>query len=55
MNQLSVADAVTLPKPNELIEEIADAVRRWPEFAKAAGVAKNIVREIGDNHRLQLD
>lgn len=31
-----------------LIDEVADAVKRWPEHAKEAGVSRQIARDIAD-------
>ncbi len=37
-----------------IVEEVRKAVAKWPEFAGQAGVAKEWVRQIHKNHRLDL-
>lgn len=49
---VAVAEAISLPKPGALLDEIADAVRRWPEFARQAGVNEKVAREIAGHHAL---
>jgi serine/threonine-protein kinase HipA len=50
---LTVADRfrITLPKANRIVDEVAGAVTRWPEFADAAGVGATTISEIGALHR----
>ena len=50
---LSLSDSIRLPKPDAVIEEVLNAVARWPEFAKAAGVNDKTIKEIASNHRLK--
>lgn len=38
-----------------VVAEVVDAVRRWPEFAEAAGVAGDAIRGIAAAHRLELE
>jgi len=49
---MTVADAISLNKPEELINEVINEVQQWPEFAKAAGIKPTVSEEIGRNHRL---
>lgn len=37
-----------------IIEEVIAAVRRWPEFAEAAGVGEAWSEQIGEHHRLEF-
>lgn len=41
-------------RDKSLLAEVTDAVRRWPEFAKQAGVSADQRRQIGRAHRLEL-
>jgi serine/threonine-protein kinase HipA len=41
-------------RPREIVEEVTEAVRRWPEFADEAGVEAERVERIGGLHRLGL-
>ncbi len=52
---VATAESISLPKPEGVIGEVVDAVARWPEFAKLAGVGAGTIREISDNHRLKLN
>ena len=36
----------------DLVDEVAAAVARWPEFAQLAGVDADTARRIGATHRL---
>lgn len=36
----------------EIIDEVADAVIRWPEFAHRAGVANSLIEEIASHHEV---
>ncbi len=48
---IAVGNAISLPKPGAIIDEVADAVKRWPEFAKLAGIGAKTVRDIANHHR----
>ncbi|HET7569161.1 MAG TPA: type II toxin-antitoxin system HipA family toxin [Gammaproteobacteria bacterium] len=50
---LTVADRfrITLPRANKFVDQVADAVARWPEFAKEAGIGGQRTMEIGRLHR----
>ncbi|HET7369559.1 MAG TPA: type II toxin-antitoxin system HipA family toxin [Gammaproteobacteria bacterium] len=50
---LAVADRfrITLPRANKFIDQVADAVARWPEFAGGAGIDGPRAAGIGRLHR----
>lgn len=50
---LAVADRfrITLPRANAMIDDIARAVARWPEFAEEAGVQSAPINEISRVHQ----
>ena len=39
---------------NLIIEEVAEAISRWPRYANEAGVASNRILEIGRTHRISM-
>lgn len=51
---IAVGESISIPRPMEVIDEVAAAVSRWPEFAKASGVGNRLIAEITRNHRLDL-
>ena len=51
---IAVGESISIPRPGEVIDEVADAVSKWPEFAKASGVGNRLIAEIAHNHRLDL-
>lgn len=48
----AVGISIRLEHPAGVVAQIADAVLRWPEFAKEAGLSERLTREIGRNHRV---
>ncbi len=52
---LAVGESISLAKPAQTIDAVRDAVARWPEFGRAAGVDPARIREIGRYHRMQLE
>ena len=48
---IAVAESISLPKPEALIDEVLNAIAKWPDLAKEAGVNKKTINEISDNHR----
>lgn len=52
---IALSESIRLPKPDGVIEDVISAVARWPEFAKAAGVNDETIKEISNNHRLRLN
>ncbi|MDH5546283.1 MAG: type II toxin-antitoxin system HipA family toxin [Gammaproteobacteria bacterium] len=51
---ITVGDAISLPKPREIVDEIIDCVSRWPEFASQAGISDSVQQQISQNLRIQL-
>ncbi len=51
---LAVAGSISLKNPENIIDMIATAVERWPEFAVQAGLQKKVIGEVSNNHRLQI-
>lgn len=49
-----VGESISLPRPGEVIKEVAAAVRRWPMFAGEAGLGEERIAEIGRYHRLDM-
>lgn len=52
---MAVGESISLAKPAHTIDAVRDAVSRWPEFARAAGVDPARAQEIGRYHRMQLE
>ena len=48
---MAVGESISLPRPKRVIDEVADAVARWQEFAKAAKVKPAVAKQIQDSHR----
>ena len=46
-----VGRSINLKKPGLIIDEVIDAVQKWPEFAKKAGVGLNKEQAIAQTHR----
>lgn len=51
---ITVGESISLPKPQALIDEVMQAVARWPEFAAQAGVNPTQIEEIARHHRLGI-
>ena len=51
---VSVGESISIPKPMEIINEVVDAVKRWPDAAKKAGVMSKQTSEIAQHHRLDF-
>ena len=51
---IAVGESISIPKPMDIIEEVMDTVKRWPEFAKKGGVPQKHISEIARHHRLNL-
>lgn len=49
-----VAESISLSKSAPIIDEVIDAVRRWPEFARLAGLPTKTIGEIAAHHRLNI-
>jgi serine/threonine-protein kinase HipA len=51
---LAIAGGIKTKPARDIIEAVIASVRRWPEFAKTAGVASKQISQIGAAHRLNL-
>jgi serine/threonine-protein kinase HipA len=51
---VAVGESISIPKSVEIIKEVAEAVGRWPEFARSAGIPGKEIDEISRNHRLDI-
>lgn len=51
---LATGESIGLSKSDGIIHDVINAVGRWREFAKEAGVSEKTIKEISDNHRLEL-
>ena len=51
---ITVGESISISRPGELIDEVAAAVSKWPEFAQASGIGSGLIAEIASNHRLDL-
>ncbi|WP_455221327.1 type II toxin-antitoxin system HipA family toxin [Kaarinaea lacus] len=49
---IAIGDSISLPKPNEIIDEVVSAVEQWPAFANTAGVRADISAEIKSYQRI---
>lgn len=49
---LTVAESISLGKPERVIDSVRDAVENWIRYANAAGVSSKMASEIGKHHRL---
>ena len=51
---LAGAAGIKAPRATRLLDQVLEAVHRWPEFAAEAGVPGRRIKEIGSNQRLAL-
>lgn len=51
---ISVGEAISVPNPSRILDQVMDAVKQWPRFADQAGVKKEHAKEIACHHRLDL-
>ena len=49
---MAVAESIKLNTADKIIDEVREAVSRWSEFAKEAGVPEKRIKEIGEQHRV---
>jgi serine/threonine-protein kinase HipA len=49
---VAVGESISLAKADAIIDEVAAAVEKWPDYAKQAGVPDKILKDIAKNHRL---
>ena len=51
---IAVGESISLPRPGEILDEVAEAVSQWPAFARESGVEARVIEEIGRNQRMEL-
>lgn len=51
---IAIGESISLPRPEEVINEVISAVDKWPEHAKSAGVNKEVIAEITRHQRTRL-
>ena len=51
---ITTGESIGIPRSADIINEVASAVRRWPEFAKNAGLKEETASEIAKHHRTDL-
>lgn len=51
---LAVAKQFGIKGASDVLHEVADAVARWPIFAKECDVESSLQRKIGETHRVEL-
>lgn len=49
-----LGESISLSKPENIINDVLTAVEQWPEYAKAAGVKKDIIFDISKHQRTNL-
>ncbi len=49
---IEIGKSISISRPEEIIDDVMTAVNIWPEFAKKAGVNKNVSLEIKKQHRM---
>jgi serine/threonine-protein kinase HipA len=51
---IAVGNSISLPKPDNIIDQVVDAVAEWPHLGKEAGVTAALIRDRVQHHRLDL-
>lgn len=51
---ITVGESISLPRPGDILDEVADAVSQWPSFARDSGVESHLIEEIARNQRMEL-
>ena len=51
---LDAGEAISIPKPQRILNQVIDVVKQWPRFAGKAGVERSYADEIARHHRLGL-
>jgi len=51
---ISIGESIGLRKPESVIGEVLDAVEQWPEYAKEAGVKKEVMLDIRKHQRVMI-
>lgn len=49
---ISAGEAISIPNPRRILDQVMDAVKQWIRFADQAGVKKEHAKEIAWHHRL---
>ena len=52
---VAVGESISISRPKEIVQEIIEAVSKWPEFSEKACVSKQTITEISQYHRLDFD
>lgn len=47
---ITVAESMGINNPDEIIENIQDTIKQWPNFAQEAGIHKDVIDIIGEQH-----
>lgn len=50
---VTVGESISIKQPEKIIKEVISAVDNWSIYAREAGVKKEVIKEIADNHRTQ--
>lgn len=51
---VTIGEAISISKPEEIINEVIAAVDKWTNFAKDAGVDEKVISEISKQHRTNI-
>ena len=51
---LAVGESISVPRPGNIIDEVAEAVSQWPDYARDSGVEESVMEEIRRNQRMEL-
>lgn len=49
-----MGESISISKPKEIIKEVVAAARKWPAFAREAGVKEKEIQEKAGFHSLDL-
>lgn len=53
-DMITLGESISLPRPKEIINEVLDAVQRWPEFAREAAVKEETIMEVASYHLVNI-
>jgi len=51
---IAIGESISIQKSMDIITDVIESVKKWPEFAQEAGVPPKDIQEITRNHRLYL-
>jgi serine/threonine-protein kinase HipA len=51
---IAVGESISVARPGNTIDEVADAVSQWPLYARESGVEERVIEEIGRMQRMEL-